>query len=100
MTFSDFVRYIGTPAALGVVSSIVVAILRKVWPTIQEGVAVIASLLTAVLAYIIASYLVPLLPQLPPELELYWPAVVYLAQQIWYWLMKDQMALYRQWDRL
>lgn len=100
MSFEEFLRYVATPAAMGAVSSIVLAIVRRLWPEIQEGLAVVASLLVAVIAYGVAAYLLPLLPQLPPELELYWPAVVYLAQQIWYWLMKDRVALYRQWDKL
>ena len=95
MSFADFVRYIGTPAALGVVSSIVLALMRRVWPNIDEGKAVVGSLLVAVVVYMIAAWLVPILPQLPPQLELYWPAIVYLAQQIWYWLMKDKISMYR-----
>ena len=93
MSFSDFVKYLATPAALGVVSSIAVALLRRVWPQIEEGKAVILSWAVAALAYLLGGQVLPLLPQLPPQVELYWPAVVWFCQQVWYWLMKDKEVL-------
>lgn len=89
MTFEEFVRYIGTPAALGVVSSVVLTIIKKFAPQVQEFLAFGLSLIVAALAYIVAAWAVPLLPQLPAQFELYWPAVVFLAQQLWYWITKD-----------
>lgn len=95
MTFEEFIRYIATPGSLGAISSVVLAIVRRVWPEIDEDLAFVASVALAALAYVLASFVLPMLPELPAELELYWPAVVFLMQQIWYWLMKERVALYR-----
>lgn len=94
MTFEELVRYLATPAALGVVSSIALAIIRQVWPQLDEGWAFVASAAAAAVMYLLAAFVVPLLPQLPAELELYWPAIVFVAQQVWYWIMRDKTPLY------
>jgi phage-related protein len=94
-SFAEFVQYLATPAALGVVSSMVLQLIRRVWPQIDEGWAFLASVVAAVVISAIAMYLVPLLPTMPPEVEKLWPFVVWFFQQVWYWLMRDRAAFYR-----
>ena len=35
MGFEEFIAWLGTSAALGVVSSIMLTIIKKIWPTVQ-----------------------------------------------------------------
>jgi len=84
MSFAEFVLWLGSSAALSVVSSLLLTIIRKVFPQIVEKWAIVASVLLAALASIAAMLLKPYLGVLPPFVEQLWPFVVWIVQQLWY----------------
>ena len=92
-SFQDFVLYLASPAALGVISSLVLQVIRKQWPQIDGQIAFVWSIGMALVFGVGATLLLPNLEQLPPEVEQYWPFVVWFMQQVWYWLMKERDAI-------
>ena len=94
MTFEEFIRWMATPAALGIVSSFVLQVLRKHWPVLDEGWAWLASTGFALVGSVVAMRLIAILPTLPPEVAAYWPLVVWFWEQLTFWLLKDRVALY------
>lgn len=84
MSFGEFVLWLGSSAALSVVSSLLLTVIRKALPQIEEKRAVVASVLLAALASLAAMALKPYLGYLPPWVEQIWPFVVWIVQQLWY----------------
>lgn len=88
-SFESFVKYMATPAAMGAISMALLQVMKRLWPQIEGDVAFYASQLLALIAAVACTRLVPILPQLPPEVEMYWPFAVWFAQQIWYRLFPN-----------
>ena len=93
-SLEDFLRFLANPVSLGIVSSLALQVLRRLKPAIDERWAFLASVGFAVLAALIGTLLLPLAPTWPAELQVYWPIVVWFFSQVWFWIMKDQIALY------
>lgn len=84
MSFGEFVLWLGSSAALSVVSSLLLTVIRKFFPQIVEKWAIVASVLLAALASVAAMLLQPYLGALPAWVEQFWPFVVWIVQQLWY----------------
>jgi hypothetical protein len=93
MTFVGFVTWLATPAALAVVSSLVVQVLKRVWPSVQQQLAVAISIAVAAVASVVAMYALPWVAQLPPDVERLWPVVVWALQQLWYGMFGQSEAM-------
>ena len=90
MTFGEFVLWLGTSAALGVVSSVLLTLVKWAIPSVTDNIAKIASGLLAGLVCGLAVLVKPYLANLPAWVEVYWPIVVWVAGQIWYILTKPK----------
>ncbi len=95
MTFLAFVTWLATPAALAVVSSLVVQVLKKVYPSIQQQLAVAVSVAVAAVLSVVAMYALPWVKTLPPDVERLWPVVVWALQQLYYQLFGQTPAMRR-----
>ncbi len=88
MSFAEWVLWLGTSAALGVISSVILTVIKKAFPAVQDKVAVIASVLLAAVVSAVAVLAAPYLDQLPPAVETFWPMIVWVAGQVWYEVTK------------
>lgn len=96
MSFADLVKYLGSAAALAAVSSILLQLLRKAWPKVDENIAFVLSILFAAGISIGAKATIPYLSKLPPEVEDAWPVVVWALQQVWWRLFHTaNISIYR-----
>jgi len=97
MELAEFLAYLAAAGALGAVSSIVLQLIRRLWPALDEVYAFLASMIAAIAISVAANLLLPVLPSFPPEVKQFWPIVVWAAQQIWFYLMnKAQISIYRR----
>ena len=97
MSFADFVKYLGSAAALAAVSSILLQLLRKVRPAVDENIAFVLSILFAAVIAIGAKMAIPYLGELPPEIENFWPVIVWAIQQVWWRIFHTaNFSIYRK----
>jgi len=98
VALGEFIAYLATAGALGVVSSVILQLIKRLFPALAEVYAFAASMIAAVVISVAANLLLPMLPSFPPELEQFWPIVVWAAQQIWFYLMEQKplIAIYRK----
>jgi len=75
--------------AIGAISSYAFTLIRIVFPVLDEELAQYASIAVAVAVGLLARFLLPYAPSAPPWVDTYLPYLVYLAQQIYYLLVKD-----------
>jgi len=66
MGLEEFLRYIVSPVGLGVVTTYVVQLLQKKYPTIVGDLAFLVSTLVAAVAGLGGYYLIPFAAELPP----------------------------------
>lgn len=92
LSLPEFVAFIAGASSLGVVSSILLTLIRLLVPKIDADIAMLSSFFVAVLFSVIARAIMPFVTELPPGVGEYWPAVVWLAQQVWYYLTKPQVV--------
>lgn len=92
MTFVEFVRWLATAGALGVVSSVVVQALKALVPGLADIKAKIISILVATFVSIVATLAVPYLGQVPADVERFWPLIVWAVSQLWYEVIKARAA--------
>jgi len=90
MTFAEWVLWLTTSAALGVVSSWILTAIKLAFPAVKDTVAKIASGLLAAVVCGLAIQVVPYLGQVPAWVEQFWPIIVWAASQIWYELTKPK----------
>ena len=90
MSFSEFIAWLGTSAALGVMSSIFLTGLKAVIPSLADKTAKIVSVILAGIACVAAVILRPHLANLPPWIEAFWPTLVWVLQQVWFELTKPK----------
>ena len=90
-TFGEFVKYLAGAAALGVVASSFVSLL-KVALNIEGTKAKIISVIAAAVVNVVANLFMPYLDRLPPQIAQFWPVAVWIASQIWYELTKPKVA--------
>jgi hypothetical protein len=82
MNFAEFVKWLGGTAALGAVSAFALQAIKALFPSVKDNMAKIASVVFAALASIVAQLALPVIPQLPAEIEQFWPVIVWLWSQI------------------
>lgn len=89
--FLEFVKWLAGTAALGAVSAFALQAIKALWPAVKDDMAKIASVVFAALASVAAQLLLPVVPQLPAEIEQFWPVIVWLwSQVIWgIWLKPE-----------
>ena len=92
-TFVEWVKWVASAGALGVISSFLVEFVKFVKPQIEDRVAVAVSILVAALCSGLALYTIPFLDGIPYQVELYWPIIVWAAQQLWFTLVKKRPEL-------
>jgi len=85
MTLIEWMTYLGTTAAWGVVSSVLTQVIKKVWPDVQNGVAKVVSGIVAVLVGFAAQALIPYAEQLPAAIAM---AIIWVVSLLWYELAK------------
>jgi hypothetical protein len=90
MSFSEFLAWLAAPAALGIVSSFIVAAIKAFWPTVADRVAVLVSIVVATVLSVGAKFALPYIGSIPPEIVAWWPVVVWAAGQLWYELTKKR----------
>ncbi len=90
MTFADSIRWLASAGVLGVVSSYIVVAIKAFFPEVQDKVSVIVSIATAAVLAILANLALPHLAQIPPQIEQFWPIVVWAVQQAWYQFVVKQ----------
>ena len=91
MTFADFVKWLASSAALGVLSSILLDVLKVVFPSLKANLAKYASVILAAVVSIVAQYAVTFLPQVPPWVEQIWPVIIWIWSQVWYEVKKSRL---------
>lgn len=84
MTFVEFMRWLASTAATGVVASYVVQAIKLVFPQVQDEVAVRVSVIVAAVVALAAYLVLPYMQQLPPVVEQIWPIIAWLASYIWF----------------
>ena len=84
MTLAEFLMWLASAAAPGVVSSVIVDFIKAVWPSVEDKKAAAISIVVALVASAVALALQPYIGDIPPELEQVWPFIVWAVQQIWY----------------
>ena len=95
MTFAEFIRWLAAPAALGIVSTFLVDLIKFIKPEIVDKVAVLVSVIVAGVASFLAQKLIPSLSELPPIVESLWPIIVWAVQQFFYQMFnKDHSHKY------
>ena len=88
----DFLKWLATAAALPVVSSYLVDLIKYLRPEVEDQLAVLVSIAVAVLAGLLGIVAQPYLADIPAEVEQYWPLIVWAIQQAWYQLFnKDHI---------
>ncbi len=90
MTFAEWVLWLASSAALGVVASYLLTLIKMVFPAVKDTVAKIASGLLAAVICGLAVQILPYLGQVPAWVETYWPILVWAVSQIWYELTKPK----------
>lgn len=97
MSFVEFIKWLAAGgAAIGVVSSIVMQLIKKLRPTIEGDLALYLSILVAVLLAALAQASEPYLGKIPPVLLQYWWVAGVLWEQIIYkWLTNANVSLWR-----
>ena len=88
MSFAEWLVWLGSAGALGVISSVVLTVIKLIFPALRDVYAKIASGVIAAIVSALALLLVPFLPQMPLWVEQFWPIVVWAVSQIWYELTK------------
>lgn len=88
MSFGEFIAWLCSSAALGVISSVVLTVIKKVFPSVADNVAKYASGILAAVVSAVALWLAPQLGQVPAWVSTVWPIIVWLAGQIWYEITK------------
>ncbi len=84
MDFKSFLTWLVTPAALGIVSSVVLQLVKVAWPELEARWAFVASLVVAAAAAALASVVLPYMDQISPDILKFWYIIVWVAQQVWY----------------
>ena len=82
----DFLKWLATAAALPVVSSYVVDLIKYLAPEVEDRLAVLVSIAVAALASVLGIVAQPYLADIPSEVETFWPIIVWAIQQAWYQL--------------
>ena len=78
MTLHEFVAWLATPAGLGAFVVLLMWLVRKVWPSVQDDLAFVVSTVLAAIVGIGAHYLLPWVDKLPEDIPLYiWPVLVW-----------------------
>ena len=83
MDFAEFVKYLAGPAALGAVSTVVMQIVKKFYPTVKDDIAFFVSIFVACAVGVMAHFLVPHLDKIPPEIGSLFFVAVWAASQVW-----------------
>jgi hypothetical protein len=84
MSFVDFIRALAAPAALGVISTYAMQVVKYLWPGVQERLAVVVSVFMAAAVSALATLLLPKMAGLPAQIEQFWPILAWAASQFWY----------------
>lgn len=90
MTFADSIRWLATAGALGIVSTYAVQVIKALFPQVKDKMTVIVSIVAAAVLSIAANLALPYLGTVPPQVEQFWPIVVWAVQQAWYQLIVKQ----------
>ena len=85
MTLVEWLTWLTTSVAWGVLSSKLIEVIKKLWPEIVDELALGLSLVGAVLIGYIAQALIPWAEGLP---EMAAALIVWLASQVWYYIEK------------
>lgn len=88
MSLQELLALLADPAKLGAISFFVVALLKKMWPAIEDDIAWVVSILAAVVVSAVARELLPYAGKLPAEIVAIWPLLVWAGSQLWYKLVK------------
>ncbi len=98
MTLVELIKWLAAAGpALGVVSSLVVQILKKFWPQIEGDLAQYISITVAVLIAALAQAAEPYIGEIPPVVNQYWWVVVVLWQHvIYHWLTKAEVGIWKK----
>lgn len=90
-SFAEFVKWLASGAALGALSAFGFQALKAIFPSLRDDVAKIGSVIFAALLNGLARTLIPVLPQLPPAIDQYWPVITWLwSQVVWEIWLKDR----------
>ena len=92
-TFSEFVIWLASAAALGVVSSVLVQLIKAVFLAVQDTKAKIVSVLAACALSILAQLAVPFLPEVPAWVDQLFPTIAWLWSQIVWEIILKPMEL-------
>ena len=85
MTLEQFLQYIMTPAGLGAAAVVVMYVIQKIKPVIQDDLAYILSVVISALLGIGAYFVLPFVDKLPPEVgTVIWPILVWCWNYLWF----------------
>jgi len=91
-SLAALIMWLVSAEAIGIVSSLALAVIRKIWPSINEDYAWIAAILFAAVASAIARLAIPWIPQIPTWVNTLWPVIVLLGQQLWFYVTRPATA--------
>ena len=94
LDIGDFFRLLASVGGMGIVSSVLLTLIRVLIPSINNEYASLASIFMAVVISMSAQAVLPFVDNITAAVGQYWPMVVWLAQQLWYFLVKpDTMVV-------
>ena len=84
MTFPELIEYLLTPASLGVVSSLAMALLKRLLPAVTDDLAYLVSIVVAVVVSVAAHLLVPYVNVVQASLGPTFYILTWACSQLWY----------------
>jgi len=78
MSMKEFLQYLATPAALGSLVTLLMYVIQKAKPEVQDDLAFVVSVGLAACIGMGAYFLMPFVDKLPPEVgAIVWPTLVW-----------------------
>jgi hypothetical protein len=84
MSLLELLQYLGTPAGLGALVTLLMYVIQRVKPSVQDDVAYALSVGLAAVVGIVAQQLVPFADNLPPEVIAVWPILIWAFNYLWF----------------
>ena len=89
-SIKQFFVMLASAGGLGIVSSVALTLIKLVFVGLENEYAVLGSVFAATVISMLARAALPFVENIPIEVALYWPPLVWLAQQIWYVVTKAE----------
>ena len=80
-TLVEWLQFLATSAAWGIVSTYAVQVIKKLWPECVDSLALVISVVAAVVIGTIAQALIPFVSGLDVVLQ---TAILWIASKLWY----------------